>query len=577
MAKAKKKYRRFPDNGQCEFCPSRKWYQESGRRYCENGHQVEDWYEVDEEGGEHFGQTGHVTRLRKEVKEKKAKHLTGPIARELFLECLQVVLRKQIAWLVKVKGLPPELEVVVRDLWDLRIRNFQGVRGADKTYGTREARTGSRSLSEETLFSSQAVPEVDEEAARAKGRKVDLDWTGDDWVVPNVRETLGLCYLGCVLLREPVRIGDLYKWVRSDGMPYFGTIDLLPRHLRERLPAYGQRLLMAMPSSLDGSDIHETVTELTLGYRKNWDVVFPTLNVPQLLVLYLRDLALPPFIYTHVVQMVPLLGLEYVFPARKQEIKSYDSQKFRMLDNPDALLVACVVLATKYLCPLDSVKRYPRGRDEPLAVKMNWQVWLESFAEIHRDGRLDFEKIKSGELKVSTLTADEQEAYLDWEQNTFIKPSQGTLLEQCFPALASGSKLLPNPQQALSDYELEARLGKVMSALTFLPPKDDPDNLQNFRAAVLRMGQKHPRFKHPDALSGTMKVFYEEAASISALSLKDLTKTVHNIEQLLLQWATDVRKATGAEAEGEGEEDIPEQRSVEDVAKLNSALDSAET
>ncbi len=65
-----------------------------------------------------------MTRKQKEVKERKKKHLSGPIARELFLECLQVVLRRQLAWLIHDKGLPAELEAVVRHLWDLRIQDL---------------------------------------------------------------------------------------------------------------------------------------------------------------------------------------------------------------------------------------------------------------------------------------------------------------------------------------------------------------------------------------------------------------------------------------------------------------------
>jgi len=39
--------------------------------------------------------------------------------------------------------------------------------------------------------------------------------------------------------------------------------------------------------------LHETVTEQMLGFEKNWGITFPALNLPPLLVLYMRDLALP--------------------------------------------------------------------------------------------------------------------------------------------------------------------------------------------------------------------------------------------------------------------------------------------
>ncbi len=74
------------------------------------------------------------------------------------------------------------------------------------------------------------------------------DWTGPETtgVVPNIRETLALCYLGCVLLREPVRIGDICKWVRADQMPYFAAVRI-PR------PTLASRFLQvaAQPSSYE--------------------------------------------------------------------------------------------------------------------------------------------------------------------------------------------------------------------------------------------------------------------------------------------------------------------------------------
>ena len=33
--------RRFRPGEACEECPARRWYAESGFRYCENGHRVE--------------------------------------------------------------------------------------------------------------------------------------------------------------------------------------------------------------------------------------------------------------------------------------------------------------------------------------------------------------------------------------------------------------------------------------------------------------------------------------------------------------------------------------------------------
>ncbi|EON96587.1 putative 60s ribosomal protein l40 protein [Phaeoacremonium minimum UCRPA7] len=109
--------------------------------------------DIDEE--ENFGNTGKVSRKEKEAKEKVVRHLTGNAARELFLECLQLILRKQVWWLIKEKNLPDELETVVRDLWDLRVRNFSGL----KLAGEADVESGTEYTTDNELFSSQSESE----------------------------------------------------------------------------------------------------------------------------------------------------------------------------------------------------------------------------------------------------------------------------------------------------------------------------------------------------------------------------------------------------------------------------------
>ena len=63
--------------------------------------------------------------------------------------------------------------------------------------------------------------------------------------------------------------------------------------MRERLPPQHQKALRGKYSSLTGDELHAAVTDLVLGYRKNYDMGFPPLNTPLVLTQYLRDLALP--------------------------------------------------------------------------------------------------------------------------------------------------------------------------------------------------------------------------------------------------------------------------------------------
>jgi RNA polymerase I-specific transcription initiation factor RRN7 len=67
----------------------------------------------------------------------------------------------------------------------------------------------------------------------------------------------------------------------------------IPFKMRDRLPPQYQKMLRGGYNSLAGGELHAVVTDLVMGYQKNYDMVFPPLNTPLLLLRYLRELALP--------------------------------------------------------------------------------------------------------------------------------------------------------------------------------------------------------------------------------------------------------------------------------------------
>ena len=97
----------------------------------------------------------------------------------------------------------------MRDLWTLRINDFQRP----------EERTGYGS----TMFSSQSEGEntdTDGTGARSMSSRRSRGSVVGKERLPKLIETLGLCYLGMVLLRLPVSLGELYKWAAKEEMIY---------------------------------------------------------------------------------------------------------------------------------------------------------------------------------------------------------------------------------------------------------------------------------------------------------------------------------------------------------------------
>lgn len=192
------------------------------------------------------------------------------------------------------------------------------------------------------------------------------------------------------------------------------------------------------------------VMTLMLGYQKNYGVIFPKMPSARLLLLYVKELALPRMsasrlpphrppltqivypahVHKATQELCARLDLEFSFPTRKSRndgllsTGSEEITRHTLLDIPDALLVAALVVATKYMYPFDRIERFPRDADDPLTLKMDWAVWEGEFAQ--RDntslGRLDFEKLDP--QKIWAMTKEEVDDYLTWYQETRVNKYQ---------------------------------------------------------------------------------------------------------------------------------------------------------
>ncbi|KAF5503267.1 Ubiquitin-60S ribosomal protein L40 [Colletotrichum fructicola] len=354
---------KFPKGERCEHCGSRKWYLENGLRYCaKEGHQLEGYVEFDL-GDEDFGQKGKVSRKEKQIKERVRRVLTGPPARDLYLECLQLILREQVMWLVDVKGHKAELETVVRDLWDLRIR---GAASAVENDSASEA--------ELSLFSSQIDLSQDEQPSnRTQGAQ---NWTpesGSEWPAPRLMDTLALCFLGCMLLRMPTRTGDLARWARAGNIPYKHSYRKLPQEMRDRLPAYYSTVLKAAHlAKFDHGELHAAVLSLALSFNSNYGIVFPPLNDVLMTLQYVRELGLPIETIS-VARRIPLIvNLPYEFPLGKSRL--------RLIHQPEILLVAVIVLTTIHCFPLEESKSPVQEGKLFLIPDFKWDEWRTSMA-----------------------------------------------------------------------------------------------------------------------------------------------------------------------------------------------------
>lgn len=212
-------YHRFPRGERCTYegCPAKRYYIADGKRFCNRGHEQEGFRQVQQDEDD-FNTQGRITRRKREEKERVERVLSGREATQLFLQCYQLVLWKQVKWLIDVKGLPGELETVVRDLWSVRLRGV-------KSLGEEGVGAGG---SETVGFSSQSEWErtgTDTDGMESSGRagrrnikKARLEG------LPRLIDSLGLCYLGTLLMRLPITLGDFYRWAEQEDIIFVRVV-----------------------------------------------------------------------------------------------------------------------------------------------------------------------------------------------------------------------------------------------------------------------------------------------------------------------------------------------------------------
>ncbi|KAF4958842.1 hypothetical protein FSARC_10918 [Fusarium sarcochroum] len=502
----RRELRKFPRGERCPECGVRRWYLENGLRFCSNGHQVEGFIQFDIGDEVDAGKLGNVVRKEKETKEKELRHLTGQAGKNLFLECLQLVLRKQLLWLVKSKGHREELETVVRDLWDLRTRG-------SGTLVVEDEAPPDEGLA---MFSSQPTAAEKDDAPKKQSTRAQ-SWDPEkvsDWPMPHMLDTLALCYLGCLLLRIPTAIGELCLWANSGRMPYKRSFYDLPQEMQDRLPsAYTRALKLPLRSSLQGIDLHNAVLDLALSYHHNYGMIFPAVNDTPALVNFVRQLTLPVETLITARSILSVMAFSFQLPIEK-------SRRFH-IDYPEILLISAVVVAAKLCFPLG--QHYPllQAAGAEQNVRFNWTKWQKGIHELIDASQAsgkdpDFDKVTVDE--VASMTAEELEKYFAYIAST-VDRKNDSAITRFFPSEdAPLPDITPegNTEQD-NDHKMRRILGQAITinGEEGSEPENETLSEPNYEA-----------FRSAEDLTETAQALYRAAVQIFVKTLTGKTITL---------------------------------------------------
>ncbi|MCJ1479159.1 Pol I core factor CF [Lambiella insularis] len=463
--------------------------------------------------------------VAKEFRERRAtdkkKPLEGRQAFELFLQCYQLILRKQSYRLVHDKKFPPEFEAIVRDLWALWLQLIEEEHG----------KISETTDTESVLYSSQSeYTETDDEPTKEKSTK--------EKGLPTLIDTLGLCYLGAMLLRLPLTIATLHRWTIVEEIPYIVCLRHIPQEMKSRLPVHYQNVLN-IRTPLGPDNLHTCVHQLAALYRKKFGLELPPLNYPPILFGFILQLALPLDVYDAVRQIASTLTCNFDFPvpAFRQRVSTL----------PEIQLLAMLVVTVKLYYPFDSIERHSRSLTDMGCLTIDWDVWnkaQEDYATKIKGDKpfIDGSEVLVNEHDVFDLSNQQIDAYLDWYEKTWIDPeskesSKQSISQELLDMFPTGraetTRLdhhIDKDAEARTDYDiLVEKLTTVQKGLKVRSVVSEAQEGKQ-REPVSRVGSSYEHYRHVSDLPSQARAFYEAAAKVAIISLSTLVAAVYKTE-----------------------------------------------
>lgn len=212
-------YHKFPRGEACTYegCPAKRYYIADGKRFCKHGHEQEGFRQVQRDEDD-FNSQGRITRRKREERERVNRVFSGREATQLFLQCYQLVLWKQVKWLIDMKGLPSELETVVRDLWSVRLRIVKYLGEGDV-----ELSSGGAALLSSTSDQEGTGTETEERESGGGSSRRNRRIAKQERM-PKLIDSLALCYLGTLLMRLPVTLGEFQRWTEQEDLVFVRAV-----------------------------------------------------------------------------------------------------------------------------------------------------------------------------------------------------------------------------------------------------------------------------------------------------------------------------------------------------------------
>ncbi|KAL5508308.1 hypothetical protein ACEPAH_5927 [Sanghuangporus vaninii] len=434
----------------CPNCGKRKWTKKpgTGALICAFCNRMLQGYrnEMIEGGtlGQHAVRKRTLKSTRTTIGKKSGANpilYHGDRARYHYFQCLQVLLRMQIAKLKELWKLPPDFEIVCRDTWALHLsllssppppepllhaqqhgdgdvqkpdfvqkaksslrKETKEDRNIDEAENVSESSDTDSSSAPDDGGSDEGSPRMDDlmrEASevetsesdeedrgrgpshvQAKGisqRRTGMRWRGDD---DSPAATICILVHSCWLMRIPVIYKDFISLIETYTLPYLDPIRLFPQSLTRHLTKYAKQALSPhrAPTPIL---LHAITSRLARRCFGSFGIFSPELNAAPVLWRAVRHMGGPPSLYAVSKALAQHLELPLTIntvmapPLSKQSRRDPTSHKSDNIP-PELALVATVIIALKLIYGFDDGKQVTPKEDwDPAHTMPALEVYID--------------------------------------------------------------------------------------------------------------------------------------------------------------------------------------------------------
>ncbi|CAH2356011.1 RNA polymerase I-specific transcription initiation factor Rrn7p [[Candida] railenensis] len=258
-------------------CTSRLYRSADGLKICQYGHVMEGNIEINDDQDDNYIQTKrlniNLTGLGGDFSNSqtqranilggtnKNKKLYGKAAKELYLQCIQILLQKQLKIVIKLClesvefDIESEIEPLVKLYW---LRTLKSYLMPDTNNNSINNTTKNKNKNHGAGDGHGVSPGINDGATAEKGHRPDLQLNDPNSSLPTTIDLICIIYLSVLQLKLPIYAHDLLYSIKQNDIPYMKCFHLIPKSLLDRLPPYYMGLLEPKKLPLE-NELYENI------------------------------------------------------------------------------------------------------------------------------------------------------------------------------------------------------------------------------------------------------------------------------------------------------------------------------